>query len=300
VPDWLLTSVRSELAAFGVDAKVEDEGNEGGPVYVLLTVAVVLAPFLNAVLAKAGEDAWLSLKKALVPSLERMDSPWIALELEDSTSRATVKLTLDIPDHAFRELIEIVNHIEDVSAGPRHLEWSQRWGRWVALYLGVARRIPPRPSRAINRTRIPSLRRTSQAGIAAIYDRYGRARSMVVQQRSDILLRRLRGEAVKSISSAMVVSKELVQAIVLDFDTAGPPALRADFDHGIPAKIDEDVAEEITRAAQAEPQSYRLWFRRWTIPRLTEFLVCDGVVEDVGHSDLHRLLLAKDLDIPFK
>jgi hypothetical protein len=178
--------------------------------------------------------------------------------------------------------------------------YSSPTGRWVALHLGVARRIPPRPSQAINRTRIPSLRRTSQAGIAAIYDRYGRARSMVAQQRSGILLRRLRGEAVKSISSAMVVSKELVQAIVLDFDAAGPPALRADFDHGIPAKIDEDVAEEITRAAQAEPQSYKLRFRHWTIPRLTEFLVCDGVIEDVSHSDLHRLLLTKGLDISFR
>ncbi|MFC4052204.1 hypothetical protein ACFOY4_21180 [Actinomadura syzygii] len=304
VPDKILTGISAGLGEYGIDAQAEDEGNEGGPVYILLTISVAAMPFFNAFMTKAGEDAWATFKKmfflAAGDGAGRQSQPGIMLE--DNQTQIKIKITGDIPESAFLNLVYILEGSGGVHRGIHTLEWSQRWQRWIthtfALGHEIVRRVPPRPSRHGERGNTPTLADVPQNEIAWIRDRAYRARSVISRQRAHILDSRIEGSDPESIAGFLVLSTELVEAVIHDFNRSGRDAVKPEYNGVTPVIVDDDIAEEIIFVAQEKPSVYRSRARQWTIPRLSEILVREGVIEDINHPSLYSFLASNDLHIP--
>ena len=50
---------------------------------------------------------------------------------------------------------------------------------------------------------------------------------------------------------------------------------------------------EIKKVAKSKPAEHGLPFSRWSLAKLAEFLVAEGVVEDISHEGLRELLRAE-------
>ena len=50
---------------------------------------------------------------------------------------------------------------------------------------------------------------------------------------------------------------------------------------------------EIKKIAKSKPAEHGLPFSRWSLAKLAEFLVAEGVVEDISHEGLRELLRAE-------
>jgi hypothetical protein len=54
--------------------------------------------------------------------------------------------------------------------------------------------------------------------------------------------------------------------------------------------VPDAVRQEIKKIALSRPQDHRLPFSTWRLAKLADFLLADGVVEDISHEGLRVLL----------
>jgi hypothetical protein len=285
-----------------------------------IVIVVPLLPFVTAISTKAGEDTYAALKR-LIQRLRDSGrhGGHRAVELTDSSTGVQVDLRGDLPDAAWRALSEIsLSPIQPVHEGliwnsegsrgyPEQLvlKWSDQTSHWL-VYPGdlgfsgrqIGRRLPVIPARetladpsfpdpldlSSPRARDPYLSPTW-----AYLSRYlSRDASAISAVRASFVGWFNLGNQPEDIARQLVCSRELVNAVLDDFARHGLKALEPDFtDSRAPSTFTLRQHEEILEIARNVPPRKRIAKRPGS---LGDFLVCEGVVEDINLADLKSLL----------
>jgi transposase len=106
--------------------------------------------------------------------------------------------------------------------------------------------------------------------------------SVVTWRRAQIVLLSAQGMDVAAIAKVAFTSKDRVRDVIQDFNADGFGSLYPRYKGGRPPKFTLAQRREIKKIAKARPGDYELPFSIWSLARLAEFLVAEGVVGDIG------------------
>jgi hypothetical protein len=308
--------MEADLSELEIPASVSVDAGEGGPGEYFILVLAGLMPVLNAFLSKAGEDAWSTFRRIFHLNARDEAGAPIGDEvcIRDDARRLSLVINGNVRDQTFRNLLDL-NARGMLESGPhshRRLHWNERMQCWLMDFKqGVSRRLPPRPARVPIATAMPAPHIAGDAERKQL-DKASRSWGVITAERKDIAEHWLRGTPPERIERVMLMSGDLVRAIILDYHQFGVAALEPEFEDGVAARVDDDVAAEIIHVAQTLPRYYREQYKyshwsgpilrpsKWTIRRLSNFLIRTGVIEDIDYGTLNRLAVAEGLDIPMR
>ena len=114
--------------------------------------------------------------------------------------------------------------------------------------------------------------------------------SMVAWRRAQMLLLSAQGMDAAAIAKVAFTSEDRVQDVVRNFNSDGFSSLYPKYRGGRPPKFTLPQRREVKRIAKFRPAEHDLPFSVWSLSKLAEFLVAEGVVEDISHEDLRALL----------
>src|ERR1700691_2725762 len=81
-----------------------------------------------------------------------------------------------------------------------------------------------------------------------------------------------------------------VRAVIHNFNDDGFDSLVPKYAGGRPPTFNLPERREIKKIALSRPQDHHLPFSTWSLSKLAEFLVAEGVVDDISHEGLRSLL----------
>ena len=83
-----------------------------------------------------------------------------------------------------------------------------------------------------------------------------------------------------------VASPDRVRDVLHNFNADGLDSLKPTYAGGRPPKFGLPQQQQIKRIALSRPVDDDLPFSTWSLSKLAEFLVAEGVVDDISHEDL--------------
>jgi len=95
---------------------------------------------------------------------------------------------------------------------------------------------------------------------------------------------------VPAIAKIAFTSEDRVREVIHNFNADGFDSLAPKYAGGRPAKFTLPERQAIKKIALSRPQDHNLPFSTWSLSKLTEFLVAEGVVDDISHEGLRVLL----------
>lgn len=101
------------------------------------------------------------------------------------------------------------------------------------------------------------------------------------------------GMAVAKIAKVAFTSEDRVRDVIHNFNTDGFDSLYPKYQGGHPPKFTLPQRREIKKIAVAKPAEHGLPFSTWSLAKLADFLVAEGVVEDISHEGLRAILRAE-------
>ena len=114
--------------------------------------------------------------------------------------------------------------------------------------------------------------------------------SVVTWRRSQMILLSAQGMDVVQIAKVAFTSEDRVREVIHNFNADGFDSLYPRYSGGRPPTFTLPQRQEIKRIALSRPQDHRLPFSTWSLAKLADFLVAEGVVEDISHEGLRVLL----------
>jgi transposase len=115
--------------------------------------------------------------------------------------------------------------------------------------------------------------------------------SVVTWRRAQIVLLPAQGMDVPAIARMAVTSEDRVRDVIRNFNADGFASLYPKYKGGRPPKYTLAQRREIKKIARARPGDCDLPFSTWSLAKLAEFLVAEGVVvDDISHEGLRVLL----------
>jgi transposase len=114
--------------------------------------------------------------------------------------------------------------------------------------------------------------------------------SVVRWRRAQIVLWSAQRMDVPAIAKIAFTSEDRVRAVIHNFNTDGFDSLAAKYSGGRPPKFTLPERREIKKVALSRPVDHNLPFSTWSLSKLAEFLVAEGVVDDISHEGLRVLL----------
>jgi len=117
-----------------------------------------------------------------------------------------------------------------------------------------------------------------------------RGRDRIKVRRAQIILASNQGTKVPVIARRLYFSEQHVRNIVKAFNRDGFDALGAKYGGGRPAKFTEEQRSLIMETALCPPDLLGRPFRRWSLAKLREFLIDEGIVESIGIETLRQML----------
>ena len=117
--------------------------------------------------------------------------------------------------------------------------------------------------------------------------------SVVTWRRAQMVLLSAQGMDVPAIAKVAFTSQDRVRDVIRTFNADGFGALYPRYRGGHPPKFTVGQRREIKKIAKAKPAEYDLPFAAWSLAKLAEFLVAEGVVDDISHEGLRVLLRAE-------
>ena len=93
-----------------------------------------------------------------------------------------------------------------------------------------------------------------------------------------------------AIAKVAFTSEDRVRDVIRNFNADGFGSLYPRYKGGRPPKFTLAQRREIKKIAKAKPAEYDLPFSTWSLAKLAEFLVAEGVVDDISHEGLRVLL----------
>ena len=98
------------------------------------------------------------------------------------------------------------------------------------------------------------------------------------------------GMDVAGIAKVAFTSVDRVRDVIHNFNADGFSSLYPKYQGGRPAKFALGQRREIKKIAKSRPADHGLPFSTWSLSKLGEFLVAEGVVDDISHEGLRALL----------
>jgi transposase len=103
---------------------------------------------------------------------------------------------------------------------------------------------------------------------------------------------------VAKIAEVTFTSTDRVRDVIHNFNTDGFESLYPRYAGGRPPKFDLPQRARIKQIALSRPEDHDLPFSTWSLSKLADFLVAEGVVDDISHEGLRTLL--RDEDVSFQ
>jgi transposase len=114
--------------------------------------------------------------------------------------------------------------------------------------------------------------------------------SVVTWRRAQMVLLSAQGMDPMQIARVAFTSPDRARDVIHNFNADGFESLYPRYRGGRPPKYSESQRAEIKRIALSRPADHELPFSTWSLTKLAEFLVEEGVVEDISHEGLRKLL----------
>ena len=114
--------------------------------------------------------------------------------------------------------------------------------------------------------------------------------SVVTWRRAQMVLLSAQGMDVAQIAKVAFTSPDRVRAVLHNFNEDGFDSLVPRYAGGRPPTFTLPQRREIKKIALSRPADHDLPFSTWSLSKLAEFLVAEGVVDDISHEGLRVLL----------
>ena len=114
--------------------------------------------------------------------------------------------------------------------------------------------------------------------------------SVVTWRRAQIVLLSAQGMTPPRISEVVFTDPDTVRDVIHNFNRDGFDALYPRYAGGRPQTFTLPKRQEIKRIALADPTDLDLPFATWSLAKLADYLVAEGVVTDISHEGLRQLL----------
>ena len=122
--------------------------------------------------------------------------------------------------------------------------------------------------------------------------------SVVTWRRAQMVLLSAQGMDVPAIAKVTFTSPDRVRDVLHNFNADGFDSLKPRYAGGRPPKFDLAQRAEIRKIALGRPADHGLPFATWSLSKLADFLVAEGVVEDISHEGLRALLREQRVSFP--
>jgi len=122
--------------------------------------------------------------------------------------------------------------------------------------------------------------------------------SVVTWRRAQMVLLSAQGMDPAGIAKVTFTSVDRVRDVVHDFNTDGFDSLRPKYAGGRPPKFNLAQRAQIKKIALSRPGDHDLPFSTWSLSKLADFLVAEGVVEDISHEGLRVILRDEGVSFP--
>ncbi|MFF4779305.1 IS630 family transposase [Microtetraspora fusca] len=119
--------------------------------------------------------------------------------------------------------------------------------------------------------------------------------SVVTWRRAQMVLLSAQGMSVGRIAKVASTSEDRVRDVIHNFNADGFDSLYAKYKGGRAPLFTLPQRREIKKIAKSKPAEHGLPFSRWSLTKLADFLVAEGVVEDISHEGLRELLRAENV-----
>jgi transposase len=119
--------------------------------------------------------------------------------------------------------------------------------------------------------------------------------SVVTWRRAQMVLLSAQGMDVAAIAKVAFTSEDRVRDVIRNFNADGFTSLYPRYKGGRPPKFTLAQRREIKKIAKSRPAEHDLPFSTWSLSKLAEFLVAEGVVDDISHEGLRVLLREEDV-----
>ncbi|MFI6088182.1 IS630 family transposase [Streptomyces sp. NPDC051218] len=114
--------------------------------------------------------------------------------------------------------------------------------------------------------------------------------SVVTWRRAQMVLLSVQGMAVTRIAEVSFTSGDRVRDVIHNFNTDGFDSLYPKYKGGRPKTFTLPERREIKKIAKSQRPEHDLPFSTWSLTKLADFLVAEGVVDDISHEGLRILL----------
>jgi transposase len=114
--------------------------------------------------------------------------------------------------------------------------------------------------------------------------------SVVTWRRAQMVLLSAQGMEVPAIAKVAFTSEDRVRDVIRSFNADGFDSLYPKYMGGHPPKFTLGQRREIKKIAKSKPAEHDLPFSTWSLAKLADFLVAEGVVDDISHEGLRVLL----------
>jgi transposase len=114
--------------------------------------------------------------------------------------------------------------------------------------------------------------------------------SVVTWRRAQMVLLSAQAMDVPLIARVTFTSEDRVRDVIHNFNADGFDALYPRYKGGRPPKFSVAERDQIKSIALGRPEDHGQPFSTWSLSKLAEYLVDEGVVEDISHEGLRMLL----------
>jgi len=114
--------------------------------------------------------------------------------------------------------------------------------------------------------------------------------SVVTWRRAQIVLLSAQGMTPPRISEVVLTDPDTVRDVIHNFNRDGFDALYPRYRGGRPQTFTLPECQEIKRIALSDPRDLDQPFATWSLAKLADYLVAEGVVTDISHEGLRQLL----------
>src|SRR3954468_18886772 len=122
--------------------------------------------------------------------------------------------------------------------------------------------------------------------------------SVVTWRRAQMVLLSAQHMPVAKIAEVTFTSPDRVRDVLHNFNADGFDSLKPRYAGGRPPKFTLPQRQEIKKTALARPADPGLPFWVWSLSKLADFLVAEGVVDDISHEGLRTLLREEGVSFP--